>query len=74
MADLTALDALEAFHRELLALHKGLGDGSLDNELLVQNFEQELESFWNRPKKNEKSRAALKSGNTKSLFLASGWV
>lgn len=62
MADLTSLDALQAFHQELLALRKGLGDGSIDNEVLVQNFEQELERFWDRPKKNDKSRAALKTG------------
>lgn len=66
MADLTSLDALQAFHQELLALRKGLGDGSIDNEVLVQNFEQELERFWDRPRKNDKSRAALKTGTMAS--------
>lgn len=64
MAEFTTLDALQAFHREILALQEGYGDGNIDNELLVQNFESELDRVWERPKKSEKSRNALKAGTS----------
>jgi nuclear pore complex protein Nup205 len=62
MAEFTTLDALQAFHREIIALQDGHGDGNIDNELLVQNFEGELDRVWERPKRNEASRNALKGG------------
>ncbi|TQV91432.1 hypothetical protein V2A60_008922 [Cordyceps javanica] len=63
MADFTALDALQAFHRELVALNEGHGDGgSIDNEILVDNFERELERVWERPRRNEESRKSVQSG------------
>lgn len=70
MAELITLDALQAFHRELLALYEGAGDGleNLDNELLVEVFEKELEKFWERPQRSEQSRCAVKSG-TRSPYM-----
>ncbi|ATY67377.1 nuclear pore complex subunit [Cordyceps militaris] len=63
MADMTILDALQAFHRELVALNEGHGDGStIDNEALVENFERELERVWERPRRSEESRNSIKSG------------
>jgi nuclear pore complex protein Nup205 len=65
MAEITTLDALQALHRELLTLSSGGGGSSSDNlsnELLFEIFEKELERLWERPKKNEKSRSAVKSG------------
>ncbi len=62
MAELTTLDALQAFHRELIALNDGHGDGSIDNEVLVENFQRELERVWERPKRSEESRNSVKSG------------
>lgn len=65
MADFTTLDALQAFHRELIALNDGQGDGSIDNEVLVDNFERELERVWQRPKRSDESRKSIKSGTAK---------
>lgn len=64
MAEVMILDALQAFHRELVALRSGFGDAteSLNNELLVQTFEKELEKLWECPAKNDKSRNVVKSG------------
>lgn len=64
MAEVTILDALQAFHRELVALNGGYGDAaeSLNNELLVQAFEKELEKLWECPARNEKSRNVVKAG------------
>ncbi|OAQ68044.1 hypothetical protein VFPPC_04351 [Pochonia chlamydosporia 170] len=64
MAEVTILDALQAFHRELVALSAGFGDAteSLNNETLVQTFEKELDKLWECPAKNDKSRNVLKSG------------
>ncbi|KJZ72867.1 hypothetical protein HIM_07811 [Hirsutella minnesotensis 3608] len=64
MADFTTLEALEAFHRELVVLDGGFSDGidSLDNEYLVRTFEKELEKLWEHPSKKEQSRNMIKSG------------
>ncbi|KAM3480717.1 hypothetical protein MY5147_001006 [Beauveria neobassiana] len=62
MAELTTLEALQAFHQEIVALNEGHGDGSLDNEFLVANFERELERVWERPKSSEESRKSITSG------------
>ncbi|ODA82559.1 hypothetical protein RJ55_01066 [Drechmeria coniospora] len=64
MAEITTLDALQAFHRELIALHGGYGNGveGLANEFLVPIFSRELEKLWERPAKNEQSRNMVKSG------------
>lgn len=68
MADFTTLDALQAFHRELISLNDGHGDGSIDNEVFVENFERELERVWERPKRNEASRNSIKSGASHVLY------
>ncbi|PHH59733.1 hypothetical protein CDD81_2627 [Ophiocordyceps australis] len=64
MADVTSLDALQAFHRELLALEDGFSEDidCLGNDLLVRTFEQELEKLWDCPPRKEQSRNAVKSG------------
>ncbi len=64
MAEVTILDALQAFHRELIALSGGYGDGveCLNNEPLVQTFTKELERLWDSPPKNDQSRNKVKSG------------
>ncbi|OAA53407.1 hypothetical protein ISF_08760 [Cordyceps fumosorosea ARSEF 2679] len=65
MADLTTLDALQAFHGELVALQSGRSDAdasSVDNEALVENFERELGRVWERPCRSEESRKLIKSG------------
>lgn len=64
MAEIRTLDALQAFHRELVALREGLHDGSeaLDNAILLQIFEEELQKLWEPPARNEKNRATVKSG------------
>ena len=64
MAEITVLDALQTFHRELLALNAGYGGAPeyLSNEVLVQIFENELQKIWQHPTRNEKSRDKVKSG------------
>ncbi|CAH0043313.1 unnamed protein product [Clonostachys solani] len=64
MADLTLLEALEAFHHELVAVQEGRSDPGevLGQDELVQAFESELERLWSRPSKNEASRGKVKSG------------
>ncbi|PHH73584.1 hypothetical protein CDD80_3715 [Ophiocordyceps camponoti-rufipedis] len=64
MADFTTLDALLAFHRELVAFHNGYSDRieSLENEVLLQAFERELDKLWEHPSKMEQSRNRVKSG------------
>lgn len=75
MAEITVLDALQAFHRELVALNAGYGDTpeSLNNEILVQIFERELGKLWDGPPKNEKSRNTVRSGgllHARQIFKA----
>ncbi|PFH63238.1 hypothetical protein XA68_15872 [Ophiocordyceps unilateralis] len=64
MADFTALDALLAFHRDLVAFQNGYSDGieSLGNDVLVHAFVRELDRLWEHPPKKEQSRNAVKSG------------
>ncbi|OAA38535.1 hypothetical protein NOR_06563 [Metarhizium rileyi] len=64
MAEVTILDALQAFHRELVALAGGFGDAteSLNDEVLIKTFEKELEKVWECPAKNDKSRNVIKAG------------
>ncbi|KAM4068158.1 eukaryotic nucleoporin family protein [Hirsutella rhossiliensis] len=64
MAEFTTLDALQALHRELVALSGGYGDGleSLDNDFLVKTFEKELDKLWEHPSKKDQSRSMVKSG------------
>jgi nuclear pore complex protein Nup205 len=66
MADFTLLEALQAFHQELVAVREGRVDPAevLNNELLVQAFENELERLWSRPPKNEESRKTILSGTS----------
>lgn len=69
MAEITALDALQAFHQGLLSLREGRVEGAeaLNNEFLVHVFQSELAKFWEKPGKNEKSREAVKSGTENGL-------
>lgn len=64
MAEITTLDALQAFHQELLSIRERRVDGteSLNNEFLVQIFEKELEKLWSKPARNDQSRNQVKSG------------
>lgn len=64
MAEITALDALQAFHQGLLSLREGRIDGAevLNNEFLTRAFERELGRCWEKPPRNEKSRTAVKAG------------
>jgi nuclear pore complex protein Nup205 len=64
MAEPSTLDALQAFHQEILSLHEGRVEGVevFENEYLVQTFEQELARVWNRPPQSEASRNTVKTG------------
>ncbi|KAH7159969.1 nucleoporin Nup186/Nup192/Nup205 [Dactylonectria estremocensis] len=64
MAEITALDALQAFHQGLLSLREGRIDGAeaLNNEFLVQVFEKELGRVWSKPPQSDKSRNLVKTG------------
>ncbi|GJC95653.1 nuclear pore complex subunit [Colletotrichum higginsianum] len=64
MAEVTTLDALQLFHRDLAAVRNGRPEGveSLDNPEIQALFERELEKTWQRPPRDEKSRQAVKSG------------
>ncbi|KOS19770.1 Nucleoporin NUP192 [Escovopsis weberi] len=64
MAEISTLDALQALHRELVALASGGGSGTdaLENELLFEVLETELDRTWTHPQKSDKSRNAVKSG------------
>lgn len=68
MAEITTLDALQAFHQELLSIRERRVDGteSLNNEFLVQVFEKELEKLWSKPARNDQSRNKVKSGRDRS--------
>lgn len=64
MAEITALDALQAFHQGLLSLREGRIDGAeaLNNEFLVQVFEKELGRLWSKPPRSDNSRNVVKTG------------
>lgn len=64
MAEITVLDALQAFHRELIALNAGFGDTieSLDNDIIRQIFEKELNKLLDCPSRSDQSRNTIKSG------------
>ena len=65
MAEIKTLEALQAFHQELVAFREGRADGAvaLENELLVHIFEQELSKLWARPRKEAASRSQVESGS-----------
>ncbi|KAI9167446.1 Nucleoporin NUP192 [Paramyrothecium foliicola] len=64
MAEMTTLDSLQIFHRELLALQEGRNDGAdtLNNDELTAVFERQLGMIWNHPQRSEKSRSLIKAG------------
>lgn len=64
MAEVTTLDALQSFHRDLVAIREGRPDNveSFDNPLVQEIFKRELDRLWQRPAREEKSRQQLKSG------------
>lgn len=64
MADFTLLEALQAFHQELIAVREGHADPVevLNNEPLIRAFEHELQRFWSRPPKKEASRLKVLDG------------
>lgn len=68
MADMTMLDALQAFHQELLAVREGRADAveTLANDFLIPPFENELERLWSKPPRSDNSQKAVKSGATSS--------
>lgn len=67
MADYTLLEALQAFHQQLISVREGHADPVevLNNEPLVQAFEHELQRFWSRPPKNEANRRKVLEGMCK---------
>lgn len=71
MAEITTLDALQAFHQELLSTREGRANGAdfLSNDVLVQNFEKQLEKLWSRPPRSDQSRNQVKSGELSSLWM-----
>ncbi|ROT35962.1 hypothetical protein SODALDRAFT_300242 [Sodiomyces alkalinus F11] len=64
MAEVTTLDALQSFHRDLVAIREGRPENveSFDNPLVQRVFKRELDRLWQRPAREEKSRQHLKSG------------
>jgi nuclear pore complex protein Nup205 len=64
MADPSTLDALQAFHQEILSLHEGRTEGVevFDNEYLVHTFEQELGRVWKLPPRSDESRRIVLTG------------
>lgn len=72
MAETTTLDALQTFHRELVAIREGRAETSVfkDIEQLVAVFEREFERFWDRPPKSEASRNAVRSGASPAVYAA----
>lgn len=72
MAEFSTLDALQAFHQELLAVREGraVAAETLDNVFLTRAFEGELERLWSKPPKNQESRASLQKGGDNSSAAA----
>lgn len=64
MAEFSTLDALQAFHQELLAVRDGRAPATetLENAILVQTFETELEKLWNKPSQSQQSRSLVQKG------------
>lgn len=64
MAEITTLDALQSFHRDLVAIRDGRPENaeSFDNPLIQDLFKRELARLWQRPARDEKSRSQIKSG------------
>lgn len=71
MADITVLDALQAFHRELISLDAGYSDATdiLNNELVVQRFESEAEKLWESRPKSAQSRNTIASGEPSRILV-----
>jgi nuclear pore complex protein Nup205 len=64
MADVTTLEALQFFHRDLLAIREGRPESaeSFDNGAIQDLFKRELARLWQRPARDDKSRQTVKSG------------
>lgn len=63
MAEITALDALQAFHQELRAIREGRNDGESGlSDYVADVFNTELRKFWENPLRSDKSREMVKTG------------
>lgn len=68
MDDVSTLDALQFFHRDLVAIREGRPESaeSFHNDLIQDLFKRELARLYHRPSRTEQSRTALKSGEASS--------
>lgn len=64
MAEISTLEALQAFHQELIAVREGRAGAAetLENGFLVGAFEAELDRLWNKPPKKQESREQVQKG------------
>ena len=69
MAELSTLDAIVAFHGELISLKEGRSQIAefFSNEGLIDIFQTELEKLWELPAKSEASRNQLRNGTDYEL-------
>lgn len=69
MAEISTLEALQAFHQELLAVREGRAGAAetLDNGFLVDAFETELGRIWAKPARKQESRNKVQQGASKVL-------
>lgn len=67
MAEISTLEALQAFHQELIAVREGRAGAAetLENGLLLGAFETELDRLWDKPPKKQDSRDAVQKGTLK---------
>lgn len=64
MAEVSTLEALQAFHQEILSLCEGRVESAevLERDDLVQTLEKEIGRIWERPPPCDASSNTVKSG------------